>query len=243
MIQDVLLFREDISPFLVHLARNNGSQTAQNTLLSIAQDKKLKCGSDPISDARFGVNTTGMGADEKKELFCAICFTETPLNEVHCLLEIDKRQIHLAPYGLVFLKDNAVRNGVEPVIYINNYLADKNPVIQSLCSLKDQFPEAAALLLPLISVMGKKFTPPGGNPSDDEVDFYWEREWRYVANRGDYPIKNEEIFVGLCPDSEISDFESAFQGIEFIDPMRNMKWYASKLIKARQRLNIKNSVV
>lgn len=53
----------------------------------------------------------------------------------------------------------------------------------------------------------------------------------------------EDVFVGLCPDSQIVGFEAILPGVEFIDPLRNMKWYAEKLIRARQRFDLKTSVV
>ena len=40
-----------------------------------------------------------------KDYFSAVCFTETPLNEIYSLLEISRRRVNLKPYGLVFLKE------------------------------------------------------------------------------------------------------------------------------------------
>jgi hypothetical protein len=51
------------------------------------------------------------------------------------------------------------------------------------------------------------------------------------------------VFVGLCPHDEIPFFDSLFPPVGFIDPTRNMKWYATKLIAARQRLDLKYWVV
>jgi hypothetical protein len=53
----------------------------------------------------------------------------------------------------------------------------------------------------------------------------------------------EDIFVGICPHEEIERFEKMFKKINFIDPRRNMKWYATQLINARCRLDLKFSVV
>jgi hypothetical protein len=60
---------------------------------------------------------------------------------------------------------------------------------------------------------------------------------------GPLEFSNEDVFIGLCPNDEIEEFENLFQPIGFIDPTRNMKWYATKLIEARQRLDLKSSVV
>lgn len=76
----------------------------------------------------------------------------------------------------------------------------------------------------------------------------WEREWRFPSIYGNFTINPSDIFVGLCPDSEIETFEKLTfdtfgQKIEFIDPQKNMKWYATKLIEKRKNLDMTQSVV
>jgi hypothetical protein len=75
------------------------------------------------------------------------------------------------------------------------------------------------------------------------VDFRWEREWRYPYVEGPLTFSAEDVFVGLCSHDEIDIFEGLFPDVEFIDPTRNTKWYATKLVAARQRLDIGFSVV
>ena len=65
----------------------------------------------------------------------------------------------------------------------------------------------------------------------------------YASDKGDLSFSEEDVFIGLCPDSEIDWFETNFPPFLFIDPTRPTKWYATKLIEARQRLDIKYSVV
>lgn len=244
-IDDILNFRTDISPFLVHLTRSrNPGQTARDNLTSILGQQLLACGSTLVSDARFGVYTDGLSDDLKRRLFCAICFTETPVSEIHNLLEIAYRHVRLEPYGLVFLKDRLESRGVSPVVYLNNVRGDKDPVFQALCSLRTTHAAAAAELLPLVSVFGLKIQPPGApNRPPGEVDFRWEREWRLPYIKAPLEFNSDDVFVGLCPHGEIPQFEALLAGVGFIDPVRNMKWYATKLIQARQRLNLKASVV
>lgn len=242
-IDDILHFRGDISPFLIHLTRRRGNVRAGEVLKKIIQEKQLVTGSDRISDARFAIRTLGMPQEDKKKFFGAVCFTETPLNEVHCLLEIRNRAVDLRPYGLVFLKDLAIERGAEPVFYINNIKGDKRGLLEALCSLIRTAPDAAARVLPLISIFGEKITPPGASTIGGQVDFRWEREWRYVPINGPFKLVQDEIFMGLCPHDEIDEFEELWPPLEFIDPSKNIKWYATKLINARQRLDIKYSVV
>jgi hypothetical protein len=244
-IGDVLLFRNDISPFLVHLTKKAKDGTDPKIVLKqILSTRKLISGSDSISDARFGMITSSMSEPEKCQFFSAICFTETPISEIHCLLEIKGRTKNLEPYGIVFLLDKLSKKGVSPVIYLNNERSNKDNVMRALCSLITSHPNEAREILSLISVFGKKLTPVGASsPQLGDYDFRWEREWRYPSCCGEMTFQFEEIFIGLCPHDEIEEFEKLFQGIGFIDPTMNMKWYARALIQARQRCNLRNSVV
>lgn len=239
-IDDILHFRSDISPFIVHLTKGDN---ARDDLKSILNDKQLKQSGNPVSDLRFAIKTTGMTTEEKKKYFGAICFTETPLNEIHCLIDIQYRATTLQPYGMVFIKERLSKKAVSPILYINNELGDKAGALKALCGLKDSFPDEAAEVLPLIAIYGKKITPPGAAEVLGHVDFRWEREWRLPYIRGPLSFELEDVFICLCPHKYISYFEEKFPKYQFVDPLRNMKWYADKLIQARQRLDIKFSVV
>lgn len=243
-IEDILLFRDDISPFLAHLTKATTQASAKQTLEAILNQKLLIAGSGPVSDIRYGGNTNQLNAQQISEFFCAVCFTETPLSEVHCLLDINYRQVNLDPYGLVFLKDRLQKRGVSPVLYLNNELSNLDNVARALFSLTTTHPNEAKELLPLVAVFGKKFWPPGAKqaPAGD-VDFRWEREWRYPAAKQNFAFTFEDVFVGMCPDDEIVHFEAAYAPLLFIDPRRPMKWYATKLIQARHNATLKHSVV
>lgn len=120
-IKDILLFRQDISPFLVHLTRDipNGL-TAHQALESIIRQRHLHSKGTEISDARFGIAHSGMPDTDRLKYFGAVSLTETPISKIHCLLDIAYRQIQLQPYGLVFLKERLQMRGVSPVVYLNN---------------------------------------------------------------------------------------------------------------------------
>ena len=241
-VSKVLLFRNDLSPFLVHLTRNiNNRHTDRNNLRSILGERTLKCGTSTISDARFGVLPGQV--EPNKSCFCAISFTETPLGEVHNLLEIEGRSVNLSPYGLVFLKDKLKKKGVSPVVYINNMKGDKDEMIRALCSLIESNTPAAKKILPYIAVFGKKLDPMGGTPQSGSIDFIWEREWRYASRNNELRFREGDVFIGLCPDDEIDYFKEQFPWLDFIDPRRNMKWYSEKLVDARHRSRLKYSVV
>ena len=237
-IDDILHFRSDISPFLVHLTRGYNGNTASENLESIIKDKELRPGEHDISDARLvGKDYYNMTSEAKQRFFGSVCLTETPLDEIHCFLEIGGRNFNLQPYGLVFLRKPLQERGVSPVIYLNNELNNQRPVVHALFQMIDNNPESAQLLLPLVSSFGKRIATQG------TVDFIWEREWRFPSAYGSLTFSADEVFIGLCPDEEIPYFERLFPKVSFVDPTRNMKWYATKLIRSRQRLDLKYSVV
>jgi hypothetical protein len=217
--------------------------TARQCLEVIIDEQRLRVSGNPISDARFGTPTFHMTPQEIGRFFGAICFTETPLNEVHCMLEIVGRQVDLEPYGLVFLKRRLRARAVGPVFYFNNELNDKSAVVAALCGLIDDNPEAAERILPMVSNFGQFITPPGAAAQQGTVDFLWEREWRLPSVYAPFEFTHEDVFVGLCPHEEIEQFEALFPQVSFIDPLRNMKWYATKLIAARQQHDLTTSVV
>lgn len=240
-IEEVLNFRTDISPFLVHLTKDTDNKKAKEILIQIIKDGKLVAGESLVSDARFGVENT----DDIEKYFKAVCFTETPLNEIYCLLEIKRRTINLQSYGLVFIKEQLKEKGVSPALYFNNYEAgNKDSIFQALCSLIQTHPDEAIKILPLIAVFGYHINKPNNSyQSKNEVNFSWEREWRYPNNNGVFKYTQDDIFIGLCPHEEIEEFEKLLPDVKFIDPMRNIKWYANKLVEARKRCDMKHSVV
>lgn len=244
-IKNILYFRSDISPFLVHLTKSaevkQGTYPPEFVLDNIIRNRKLVAGENPISDARFGIE--GANAEQLKSEYCrAVSFTETPLSEIHCLLDIleRKKEYQLEPYGLVFLKYKLRKKGVSPVLYLNNENNDKFEVVKALCKLIGGETDAAAKqILPLISSFGKRLVEP-----EKTIDFYWEREWRYPSGVGDFGFTKKDVFVGICPDEEIKDFEKVFEGVKFIDCQKNIKHYAKKLVDSKDRFSgFKYSVV
>jgi hypothetical protein len=246
-IDSVLHFRDDISPFLVHLTKSDEDGTPASVILeSILLSMQLIAGKKGISDARFGYDAKTLLNDSELErkYFAAVSFTETPLNEIHNLLEIASRRVNLEPYGLVFLKDSLSIKGVSPVIYLNNIQRDKDGLVRALCKLIKNNPNEAVQILPYIAIFGKRLAPAGGvSPYDDYLDFTWEREWRFASTTQTFNFEQDDVFIGLCPNDEIDYFEQKFRWLKFVDPRRNMKWYAERLIAARKRAELKHSVV
>lgn len=241
-IDDILKTRYDISPFLVHMTKNytNGSGEHINAKVTlknnILRNKELIAGEDSISAASYTTSLANIEDREQyKKFFTAVCFTEAPLPEMHCFFDIRSRTVNYEPYGLVFIKDNLQRKGVSPVFYINNYPDDKSEILNEFCDCITTNPRAAEAMLPLFSSMGKLIKPRNGNrPNENEISFYWEREWRHPYALGNFEIEHNDVFLGLCPHSEITElqnfyFEVMGERILFIDPNRNIKYYSDKI--------------
>jgi len=241
-VQKVLQLRSDISPFLVHLTRNTDSRhSARRNLGNILRSMTLKYGTGrPISDASYGVQCFALPKKTSLTYFSAVSFTEAPIGEIHNLLEIEGRQVNLEPYGLVFLKERLKSKGVSPVFYINNSRGNKDNCVRALCSLMKTHEKEAAEILPFVSFFGRFLRPAyGGTTYKRKKDFLWEREWRYASPDFRFKFKEKDVFIGLCPDNQIGGLESKFSWLKFIDPRRNMKWYAEKLIEANKRAGLK----
>ncbi|WP_156458404.1 hypothetical protein [Rhodanobacter sp. Root627] len=241
-IDDVLLFRTDISPFLAHLTKTAGNSSAESVLRVILDSGQLLAGSGEISDIKYGGNNLQMTDEQKKSFFGAVCLTETPLSEVYCLLDLASRRINLEPYGLLFVKDRIRDKGASPVYYLNNYPGDKYAIAQALFSLTTTHEAAAKDILPLFSVTGPFLAPPDQNRQGKQ-EFSWEREWRYPASKGPLAFGQDDVFIGLCPADRISAMEQSYPWLKFVDPRLNQKIYAKKLIQSRDRIGLKHSVV
>lgn len=267
-IQDILHFRKDLPPFLVHLTKTRkvvepNHQTvdpleervptieykAQQNLISILDSKILRQSGERISSIRFLIDySTKKSLKNQKEFFSAICVTETPLESIHCLIDIEGRQVNLEPYGLVFLKERLKEKDFHPALYFNNSInGHSDPIFKAIGTLFQSAPDEAKKFFPLVTTFGHLVGP--SKTSGGWQDFYWEREWRRPFCYGDFSFsfsedpKNNDVFCGLCPEGEIDFFEGKYSGLPFIDPTRPLSWYAQKLIRRRKVLNIEHSVV
>lgn len=249
-IDDVLHFRRDLSPFLTHLTKATDEKSAKQVLSEIISSKKLRQSEVEISDIRFQYPWTHE-ADydaKKKALTCCICFTESPLDQLHCLLDIANRTVDLSGFGLVFLRDKLKTKHVCPCVYLNNWTDDFDSVIKSLATWGWSNHTEAQRLLPLISAYGNKLPNKNGAKGEGIQDFYWEREWRLPRCHGSLQIEASDLFCGLCDEENIDELEQHFKdcfgaALPFIDPYRPPTYYAKKLVDRRKNLGIDHSVV
>jgi hypothetical protein len=155
------------------------------------------------------------------ELFQVVCFTEVPLSELNYIVQtMEGRTTELSSYGLVFKKEVVTAHGGNPVFYINT----RSQEGKERCDyLWECFREAKK----------KGFEDNGAssffsfvNKVNDRVDFSWEREWRIV---GDFQFELSDVFLGLCPQTRIEEFEDAFSDIAWVSPRWGRDQIISKL--------------
>ncbi len=242
-INEILVFRNDLSPFLVHLTREYDGRSPGQNLNRILSSRKLKYGNEPMSVARYRYPFGEISLAEMKLYFKAVSFTETPLSEIDSLLEIENRAVNFSPHGLIFLKERCMSKGVAPVFYINNTSGDKDKVVESLCRLTRRDPLAARGILPYVSFFGRKLRPYNRSRKSGEMDFTWEREWRYASPSGCFEFDESDLFMGLCPHSQIEWFENKFDWLRFIDPRRKLKLYARKIGASKRSAGIRNRLM
>ncbi len=89
--------------------------------------------------------------------------------------------------------------------------------------------------MPLVEGFGAPWFQKFGAPS--EIDFRWEREWRVC---GDFSFSASDIAFGICPSSEISEFENLLSGlVPFVDPTSSLSAIKQKLKSFSHLSNLK----
>ena len=190
--------RDDLSRFLVHLTRND----AKKNLVSMLRHKVIEARN---AHCLFHYEFDGFSPVLKKQ-FNTVCFTETPLTQIHRLTgEIPGRAIALKGFGLVFSKDAMIKRGACPAVYLNakgtklkHYLLSRFRAdfqnINRLDKLKKAQADHYRSIIQYYSLI---------NIIAENYDFAWEREWRY---RGDFEFRYRDI-VAIVAEDPVS-FES-----------------------------------
>lgn len=209
--------RDDLSEYLVHLTRKYNGDEARDNL-----DRILKKG---IIHARnpyclFLSEIKKLGPSLSKS-FNVVCFTETPLNGLAYITQrMEKRNIELSQYGLVFKRDVIQRAGGNSVFYLDTRsesgkercraLWECYRLVESLGFKQHPF----CSFLPLINKIG------------DYNDFSWEREWRIIGN---FRFEQSDVFLGLAKKDRIAEYEKRFPDIPWISPRWGRDQIVSKL--------------
>jgi len=204
--------RDDLSRFLVHLTRDYSGDSAEKNLISMLRAERIEarnpyCLFQPkFKHLHF--------SDVLKKKFNSVCFTEVPFSQLrHLAAEIQGRQIKLKPYGLVFVKEDLLKKGASPALYINaKGTSLKDHLIAQFDQhfstrdqyqkLKKDFGAKADSIIHYYSLI---------NVISDTHDFSWEREWRHPGDLEFELIQLSAILV-KDPDAFVERCEKEFSG-------------------------------
>lgn len=221
-LNDILNRRSDLSTFLVHLTRSCDAQTAHDKLCSIIKSRKIEARGVYGHLSNYISQLRNNGEDHK-----VVCFTETPLEFSYLLVsEIEGRDFHFEPYGIVITKRLGREIGVNPVWYVD-ITPGHDWITKNLDCLRDRYLENQdgeaylGKLFPFIEHMGNGPGQEGGYCKE----FWWEREWRFIGN-----FEIPRAIICLCPEQEIDEFRTLLKesGVDgnCIDP----RWSLERII-------------
>jgi hypothetical protein len=236
--QDILNSRHDLSPFLVHLTRtgptpevtlsspnpeirpgqkNLKAINAKQSLESILSIKVIEARNAfsffkyKVPIVRNNGTLTNPGSFVKNDWLKSVCFTETPLAQIRVQCQkIEGRDLYFQPFGIAFHEKAVRRSGGNPLFYFESF-STVHASLDALAVSSDC--ERLKSTLPFFESYGR---PLFSSNRAKEIDFRWEREWRVV---GDFLFTYQDIAYGLCPEHEISYFESLTENqVKFVDP-------------------------
>lgn len=226
-IAELVSRRTDLSTFLVHLSRNQDAQSARDGLLSIIRSGRLEARSS-FGQAASKLRGDAAGLATQK----CVCFTETPLEHVHLLLQdIDGREFRFGPYGLALPKRLGRQLGVNPVWYLDitpalghNWLTNPlNRIVDAAIAAGNFATSDIARLTPFVEQMGTRRDANGALVYRKE--FWWEREWRHS---GDLMLPPR--FMILCPEAEHAAIQMELGHLANGRPLVDPNWGLEKII-------------
>jgi hypothetical protein len=100
--------RPDLSPYLIHLTKTSGGQSAFDNLVAILKSGVLK-----------GSGSDGFIKGPNK----AACFMDVPFSSLKYILNeanSDPKAPNYEPYGIFYSKETLYKLGARPVLYLSN---------------------------------------------------------------------------------------------------------------------------
>jgi hypothetical protein len=163
--------REDLSPYLVHLTRDNTNhfpktgKSAHSTFNDIWNQKLIKARRvlcihrDRILKEKL----------ETQVKFRVVCFTETPLSQIKHFVGVYRREFRFEAFGFIFKKEILLMKGASPAQYINQYgTMSLRPSVDRMFDLAKKTNFTGLLWQPIAFM----------NSVHNGHDFDWEREWK-----------------------------------------------------------------
>lgn len=167
--------REDLSPYLVHVTRNNtnhfpkSGMDASHSFNQIWNERVIKA-RRVLCMHRERILEEDVDIQKK---FKVACFTETPLSQIKRFIGVSRRDFRFEAYGFIFTKETMLVKGASPALYINQYGTD------SLRPWADRIYEIAKRSN-FTGLMWQGI--PFMNSVHERNDFDWEREWKVRGN-------------------------------------------------------------
>lgn len=211
--------RDDLSPYLVHLTRDDVGPGARENLLNLLANplEELEARNPyGLGIAHFRHEDSPYGDDfisqvEKSQR--VVCFTETPLDELATHLKPARwGDFQFRPYGFAFEREYLLKNGANPVWYLNTYAwpgVTFRWLSRSVYSeIDDQAlddsgePDPKSFLdseirwlVPFMEIMGEW--------GERRYDFSFEREWRIL---GHFDFSWTKVKAIILPEGESQSF-------------------------------------
>lgn len=219
--------KPDMSPFLVHM-------TGRNELLSIIKGKRVDIKDDgevyvTYMPEGYGYIKSSIPEAAKSDYKArVVCFTDTPTFGLDFFRrrtpkrwELDQR------YGIGFDKEALVRQGVRPVIYLDNNLMKQikyiigerrqNSTLTNNSKLNEKLDGLIRTIYYLMFPLLEDKYMQG---------FMWEREWRYPNPLG-FTFDHKDIKVICCPPDEEDALKAVLSSVstsaKFIHSWREYK--------------------
>jgi hypothetical protein len=222
-IGQVLGRRNDLSTFVVHLTKETpGAETEKSTALENLSSMLRDGWIEARTPMGWGLRKM-LTPREAYDSQAVVCFTETPLEQIHGLLDIENRQVDLQPYGLAFTKMVARGKGANPVWYVDT--TDRHPALLRN-ALDELLERALGAEGPFVNHPASRLLPyfeeMGVSRAGARKEFWWEREWRHV---GHFSFSPSDIALVVAP-SQHHDVLRQIANRPCIDP----EWSLERMI-------------
>lgn len=206
--------RRDLSPYVLHLTRDYEDTFAPDNLVSILESKRIEART-PLGVAVKHLEQIGCEASGFMDCQQVACFSETPLDSLHGLIDPGVwRRNHFRAYGVAFTRETMLDYGANPVWYLNTFPSRRafewlvrsvNDLIDDAAQDRKKQPDVLtwrgsriANLTPFIETIGEW--------GEKKKDFSFEREWRY---RGDFEFEYRDVAAVIVPPGETPHFKRA----------------------------------
>ncbi len=246
-IEDLLHRRTDLSTFFVHFTQGIDLGSAQESILKIVKDKEIMALSN-FGMAKNLANTYSEALKEASLEQKVCCFTETPLEHCWMMVEdIEHRDCEFKPYGIVFSKDFGMKQGLNPVWYLNttprtdhltvpiNHMVEScreeldtgRPIEMRRREYRD---EPKSIRFEILRTT--PFMEQVGATTFGRKDFSWEREWRKV---GGFKFDPGDVVAVLAPEDRHGVVRQKIEGtneewkrraVPLLDP----KWGLERMV-------------